>query len=36
MFNQKITFGKIKLNIKKDEQNDNSKDAEPAEVSGMY
>lgn len=36
MFNQKITFGKIQLNIKKDKPNDANKSEEAAEVSGIY
>lgn len=35
MFNQKITFGKIQLNVKKDQQNDTNKSEDDAiETSG--
>lgn len=36
MFNQKITFGKIQLNIKKDQQNDTNKSIDAAETSGIF
>lgn len=36
MFNQKITFGKIQLNVKKDQPNDAAKPIDAAETSGIY
>lgn len=35
MFNQKITFGKIQLNVKKDQPNDANKSIDAAETSGI-
>lgn len=36
MFNQKITFGKIQLNIKKDEKNDCNQSIDATESSGNH